>query len=122
MPKRMNLEEMSIDEIWKLHEELSQVLAARLTSEMRQLEKRLAQLSRDQPKHLEVPLEKNLDNAGRRKYPKVLPKYRNSSAPFETWSGRGKRPRWLASALEAGCKIDEFAIDNVAGRGRVRAV
>ena len=53
------------------------------------------------------------DRAPRRKYPKVLPKYCNPLVPSETWSGRGKRPRWLVAALETGHRLDEFEIDNV---------
>lgn len=32
---------------------------------------------------------------------KVAPKYRNPGGS-ETWSGRGKRPRWFLAALKAG--------------------
>jgi DNA-binding protein H-NS len=45
-----------------------------------------------------------------RKYPKVLPKFRNPAAPGETWSGRGKRPKWLVKALAAGRKLEDFRI------------
>jgi DNA-binding protein H-NS len=59
------------------------------------------------------------DRAPRRKYPKVLPKYCNPLVPSETWSGRGKRPRWLVAALKTG---HEFKIDNVEkGAGKKRA-
>jgi len=40
----------------------------------------------------------------------VAPKYRNPENPNETWAGRGLKPRWLAAALKAGHKIDEFLI------------
>ena len=46
----------------------------------------------------------------RRKYPCVLPKYRNPQSPTETWSGRGKLPRWLVVATENGRRIEEFRI------------
>jgi len=32
----------------------------------------------------------------------VPAKYRNPDSPSETWSGRGKRPRWFSAALAAG--------------------
>lgn len=32
---------------------------------------------------------------------KVAPKYRNPKGS-ETWSGRGKRPRWFLAAIKAG--------------------
>lgn len=40
---------------------------------------------------------------------KVKPKYRNP-ATGDTWSGRGKRPRWFAAALAAGKKEKDFLI------------
>ena len=33
---------------------------------------------------------------------KVAPKFRNPANPSETWSGRGKRPRWFNAALKSG--------------------
>lgn len=38
------------------------------------------------------------------------PKYRNPRNPEQTWSGMGKRPRWLAEALAGGAKLEAFAI------------
>lgn len=40
----------------------------------------------------------------------VAAKYRNPADASQTWSGRGKRPRWLADALAAGKKLESFAI------------
>ena len=42
------------------------------------------------------------DRRQRRPYPKVLPKHRNPKNPAETWSGRGKQPRWLTAQLRSG--------------------
>ena len=39
---------------------------------------------------------------------KVKPKYRNKKG--ETWAGRGKPPRWMASELKAGKKKEDFLI------------
>ncbi|MFZ5636557.1 MAG: H-NS family nucleoid-associated regulatory protein [Pseudomonadota bacterium] len=41
---------------------------------------------------------------------KVAPKYRNPSNPKETWSGRGKQPRWLAEQVKKGKKAEDFLI------------
>ena len=40
---------------------------------------------------------------------KVAPKYRNPGGS-ETWSGRGKRPRWYVAALKAGKKEKDLLI------------
>jgi DNA-binding protein H-NS len=113
MSKKMDLDAMSIDEMWRLHEEISRVLSVRLTAEKRELEKRLAQLRHEkevgQSESAARPFLKDTSGA-RRKYPRVLPKYLNPNDPSETWSGRGKQPRWLTSALKSGRRIEEFAI------------
>lgn len=41
---------------------------------------------------------------------KVAVKYRNPNDPSETWTGRGRQPKWLAAAIKKGAKIDDFAI------------
>jgi DNA-binding protein H-NS len=40
----------------------------------------------------------------------VAPKYRNPADPEQTWSGRGKRPRWFNDALKAGKREKDLAI------------
>jgi DNA-binding protein H-NS len=40
----------------------------------------------------------------------VKPKYRNPANAAETWSGRGKRPRWFNAALSAGKKDKDLLI------------
>src|SRR6478752_9785031 len=111
MNKKPNFDALSVDELWQLHEELSQILCIRLTSEKRELEKRLAQLRRE--KEMRQPESADARSAPRerRKYPRVFPKYQNPNEPSETWSGRGKQPRWLAAALKTGHKIEEFMIN-----------
>ena len=109
----MNLDGMSVDEMWRLHEEISRVLSVRLTSEKRELEKRLAQLHGEKEIRRSEPAEEPPVKGSfreRRKYPQVFPKYQNPNQPSETWSGRGKQPRWLAAALEKGRTIEEFVI------------
>src|SRR5437588_4525007 len=111
MTKKLDLDAMSVDEMWQLHEEISQILSIRLTSEKRELEKRLAQLRREKetrpPEAAEIPTAVPRE---RRHYPRVFPKYQNPNELTETWSGRGKQPRWLTAALKGGHLIDEFAI------------
>ena len=124
MIKKRNLEAMSVDEMWQLHEEISQILSVRLTSEKRELEKRLAQLRREkETRHSEPADAQTLKGAQRerRKYPRVYPKYRNPKEPSETWSGRGKRPLWLVAAMKSGRKIEEFRIGDGGPKGRQRA-
>jgi DNA-binding protein H-NS len=106
---KLRLKNMDLDELWRLHEELTKILAEKITGEKLELENRLAQLRRTE--HLgKVARPEAKADRPRRKYPKVLPKYSNPSVPTETWSGRGKQPRWLVAALRSGHKLEDFLI------------
>jgi DNA-binding protein H-NS len=109
MSKKPSFDAMSVDEMWRLHEEIGRILSVRLTSEKRELEKRLAQLHHEEEPQPNLA-DKQLGARQARKYPKVFPKYRNPNEPTETWSGRGKQPRWLTTALAKGHTIEEFVI------------
>lgn len=109
---KIDLEAMAMDELWSLHEELSKLLSVRIAAEKLELEKRLAVLTRGlnvQGDGTDLRLRGEVGKT-HRKYPRVLPKYRNPKIPTETWSGRGKQPRWLAAAIKSGRKIDDFKI------------
>jgi DNA-binding protein H-NS len=99
---RNDFKSMSIDELWALHEEIANRLAAALTAEKNVLENRLRRLKR------------GIETQERRPYPAVVPKYRNPERPSETWAGRGKTPRWLAEQLKSGRRIDDFRIRHAA--------
>jgi DNA-binding protein H-NS len=109
--KKMDLVSMSVDDLWSLHGEISEILSARITTEKRELEKRLAVLNggRDAIEGKNALQSHGPNGKARRKYPRVFPKYRNPHTS-ETWSGRGKQPRWLVAAIKTGRKIEDFEI------------
>lgn len=41
---------------------------------------------------------------------KVPAKYRNPDNPAQTWSGRGKHPKWMTEAMAGGRKPEDFLI------------
>jgi DNA-binding protein H-NS len=40
----------------------------------------------------------------------VAPKYRNPADGSQTWTGRGRKPKWIAEALDSGGTLDDFLI------------
>ena len=101
--KDSKLKQMSLDDLWDLHERIGAILSDKIEGEKKKLERQLNQLVR-RVTELSSP------GPERRPYPKVEAKFRNPNNPSETWSGRGKTPRWLAKLIAAGRKIDEFRI------------
>jgi DNA-binding protein H-NS len=113
-----DLVSLSVDELWLFHGKLEAILTAKIAAEVRKLERRIDRLN--VVIDIGQPARNSSEQAlrHRRPYPAVLPKYRNPAPPFETWSGRGRRPRWFSAQLEVGKRPEDFQI----GRVRRRAV
>ncbi len=91
--KKLELESMSLDDLWSLHEEISGILSDRIKAEKQELEKRLAALGGGAASLADSGAS-GLSQAGkpRRKYPRVLPKYVTPRLPRRgqgVASGRG---------------------------------
>jgi DNA-binding protein H-NS len=112
--KSRDIELMSVDELWSFYELVGSVLAPKISAEKARLDERLRQLDLSKPKMV-----REIGRA-RRPYPQVFPRYRNPTAPFETWSGRGKRPRWLTAQLRSGKTLDDFRIQPSSDRSSAR--
>jgi DNA-binding protein H-NS len=100
--KRSDFKSLSINELWALRERIATALGAKLLAEKQLIEDRMRKLN----------LTAQHDQIGRtrRSYPIVFPKYRNPEQPSETWTGRGKQPRWLVAELKSGKRLDDFRI------------
>jgi DNA-binding protein H-NS len=99
--KTDHLYTLSLEELSKLHEAVAAMLGEKIVTEKARLEERLRKLGRAQHEP---------QFARKRRYPVVRPKYRNPKNPAETWSGRGKLPRWLRPQLGAGRNLNDFLI------------
>ena len=98
--KKIELDNMSIDELWALHEKVSRILSERFASEKHELEKRLAYLNRGTVATMEGGelSPGSGDGKPRRNYPRVLPKYRKHLRPVSDVV----RPRKAASLAGRG--------------------
>lgn len=45
-----------------------------------------------------------------RKRAAATPKYANPADPSQTWTGRGRRPRWVEAALKSGKSLEDILI------------
>lgn len=105
------LKSLQLDDLWQIYEQVSAVLVHKIAAEKTKLEDRLRKLQTGIPVG-SSPI--------RRPYPRVLPKYQNPNDAAETWSGRGKQPRWLKAQLRAGKKLDQFLIRRMAAASHRR--
>ncbi len=48
--------------------------------------------------------------AGKPARGKIAPKYANPEDPELTWTGRGRKPRWVQDYLDSGKKLEDLEI------------
>lgn len=103
----MNLDDMSLRELQELQRNITRMIE---TYQERAKRDALSEL-REKAKSMGFTIEELLEVKSAkptRKSPE--PKYRNPENPELTWSGRGKKPAWFASALARGVSPDELLI------------
>jgi len=103
---------MSTAELWDLYDQVTTLLSRRMAAEKAKLEERL--------RKIEGTRDETRADRGRRPYPPVPQKYQNPKNPDETWSGRGKQPRWVKVQLRAGKKLDDMLIERPSAQKRRR--
>jgi DNA-binding protein H-NS len=59
---------------------------------------------------LGIDPEELFSTKGRMKRSEVKPKYRDKRDPTQTWSGRGRPPRWMQERINAGENKDDYLI------------
>ena len=116
LDRAMNTEHfnsLSLDELWILHQQVAATLSQKILVQKARLEERLHKIGLTEKA---VRFDRK-----RRPYPPVRPKYSNPKNPAETWSGRGRLPRWLRPQLRGGRKLDDFLIDTPRNLTREKA-
>lgn len=87
----------------------SQVTKAISTFEDRKKKEALAELE-EKARALGFSLAELTGAVVSRKRAPAVPKYKNPANSSETWSGRGRKPRWFVAALQAGKSPNDMAI------------
>lgn len=102
----VNVDKMNLKDLLDLEMKVKKAIAAARERERAEAKMELAALAERRGFSVN-----ELFGSGRgMKGSKVAVKYRNKDNPAETWTGRGRQPKWLAALLKKGRKLEEFAI------------
>jgi DNA-binding protein H-NS len=106
MARMSGLEKMSYAELSELRSQVDRLMVEKQSSEKLALRQQMADLARDHGMSLDEVLGK-----GRKGKGSVAPKYRDPKNPENTWTGRGRMPRWMAAATKGSkAKKEDFLI------------
>jgi DNA-binding protein H-NS len=92
MAKKSSYASMSVDALFKIRDEITEVLSSRAS----ELKRQLAALTPTKPR--------GRPPGKQRKLGKVAPQFRSKKDPSQVWSGRGATPRWMKAEMK-GTKL-----------------
>ena len=106
MARPSNLERMSYAELRKLEVEIARLKAAKQSEERAALREKMSAMARDNGFDMAELFDKRRKGKG-----SVAPKYRDPKNPENTWTGRGRMPRWMVAATKGSkAKKEDFLI------------
>lgn len=106
MARVSGIDKLSHHELVQLKADVERVIAEKQAAERNALKQRLADMAKAQGFSLEEIVGK-----GRKGKGSVPVKYRDPKNPENTWTGRGRTPRWLVAATKGGrTKKEDFLI------------
>ncbi|OIS90305.1 H-NS histone family protein [Brucella cytisi] len=91
-----SLQDMTDDELKEQRQAIESELQKRLAKQKSEAKRQIVELAKNH----------NIDLgelAGKEKV------YKNPENPWETWSGKGRKPKWVTDALEQGKTLDDLA-------------
>ena len=107
MARPINLARMSYAELSKLEVEIARLKAEKQSEERAALREQMAAMARKHGFDMG-----ELFGGNRRKGKgSIAPKYRDPKNPENTWTGRGRMPRWMVAATKGSkAKKEDFLI------------
>lgn len=102
----INLNALSLSELKQLGKAIEKAIASFEGRRMSEARAKVDAFARE----LGYSIEDLAEVAPVRKRSESSPKYRHPDYSEVTWSGRGRKPRWISEALATGRSLEEFAI------------
>lgn len=111
MPETINLEALSIDELRDLRKNVERAITSFQDRKRREAQAAAAEIARQHGFSLnELTGQKTTRGRQANSETSAPPRYANPDNASQTWSGRGRRPAWIAAQLEAGRTLEDMAI------------
>ena len=107
MARSKNIENMSFAELAAMQARIERAKVERQGAERIALRQKLT----DMAKEAGFDIHELVGRGGKGKRAKVAIKYRDPKSPANTWTGRGRMPRWMTAATKGGkAKKEDFLI------------
>lgn len=107
---QLDINSLSINELESLTQKASILIEEKREQNLDEAYSRIVQIAQEAGLTLEELVERGTKKTVQAAKKPVKPRYQNPDNTNETWTGRGKQPRWLAEKIKAGAKPEDFLI------------
>jgi DNA-binding protein H-NS len=102
----MDLSNMSASDLRNLQEQIKRELKKRESQELQKAREQIFAIAQS----VGLPLKDLVASGNRNKGGTVAARYRNPADSSQQWTGRGRQPKWVKEALDAGKSMDDLRI------------
>lgn len=109
-----DLNDMTVDQLQQLAKDTASMIKQRQQQDLKDGYAKIEQIAQDLGVSLDELIAIGRNSKATRKTSTRKPvevRYRNSADASQTWTGRGKQPRWLVAAIAAGASKESFLIN-----------
>lgn len=107
---KLNIADLSIEELKKLQNDASQLIEEKTEQSIIQAYEQILEIAEGVGYSVSDLLAWGAKHTKTKTRKPVQPRYRSKTNNQDTWTGRGKQPRWLVQEIENGAKLEDFLI------------
>lgn len=105
-----DIDGLSVEELKKLRARTDALIESKKDQEVEDAYNSILAIAKNAGLSLEALIEFGVNKQKKAPRKAVEPRYRNPNNAEQTWTGRGKQPRWLVAELEKGANLESFVI------------
>jgi DNA-binding protein H-NS len=107
---QIDLSGYNLGELKGLRHEIEQEINARERQDVKKAREQILAIAQEAGISVADLLAKTKRKVKNNNGQKVNPKYQNPADGSQTWTGRGRQPRWIAEGVASGKALDDFRI------------
>jgi DNA-binding protein H-NS len=105
-----NLSDYTLSELKGLQKDVEKAIKDRQQQDVQKAREQILAIARDAGVSVESLLAPNIKKSNQGNGKKVNPQYQNPQDASQTWTGRGRQPKWISEGLASGKALDHFRI------------
>jgi DNA-binding protein H-NS len=107
---KIDLSSYNLSELKELQHGIDQEIKNRQQGDLAKARQQILSIAQDVGVTVEELLAVNSKKSSKGKGQKVEPQYHNPADKGQTWSGRGRQPKWIAEGIAGGKQLADFRI------------